>query len=370
MKHKNILPILIAFLMLSSIASAVEIRGTVVEDAVPHNWTAQEFAGFYYDLDKGQSFETLNILGISDRTIPIDNLVYETKPISVNFSYSDDKNLPVFNNKKTYDLVGWQAEKWVALNGRVNKLVKLMLNTEDDKVSLQSGGTLTLGNGYVIKINSVDANAAPRQAWISVLKDGSIIDDTVVQQGSLYNLQKNVGTEKDVLVLSAFVSSIFAGQETQMIQFQYIWFIDESTFTEVTSGSSFGVFKASVGTDSIMLKNPSSVTLSRDSDIDLMGNMKFKVADSDILRFYPYVNIVEINIKDTTPVQTITVVNNTSVPCTPTIVERIVEVEKIVYVTPTPTLPAPTVTSTPGFEGIFAIIGLVSVLLLIVRKRK
>lgn len=365
MKYKNILSILMTFLMLSSIASAVEIRGTVVEGYTSQLWTAQQFAGFYYDLDKGQSFENLTIEIInSDRTIPADKLIYTTEPIKVNFSYSDDKKLPVYNNVRTYDLVGWQAEKWVAIKS--NKLVKLAIETKGtEKVSLQSGGTLTLGNGYVMKINSVDANSAPRQAWVSVMKDGKIIDDAVLRQGELYNLQKDVGGEKDVLVLSAYVSSIFFGTEAQMLQLQYIWLIDESTLIEIKSGDTHGVFKVT-GTNPIVLKNSGSITLSRDSDINLMGNMKFKVADSDTLRFYPFVNVIEESIKESVvPVSTI----NTSRPCSPEIVERIVEktVEKIVYVNVTVT-PEPT-PETPGFEAIFAIAGLVVVAFLVLRRK-
>ena len=125
MKTKNILSILMVFLILSTTASAVEIRGTVSDGVTPLIWNAQNFAGFYYDIDNGLSWETLT-MAISGRTIAINGLEYKTVKIPVNFSYSTDKNKPIIGTQTTYDLVGWQAEKWVALNGKANKLVKLV----------------------------------------------------------------------------------------------------------------------------------------------------------------------------------------------------------------------------------------------------
>ncbi len=399
MKTKSILSVLMAFLMLSSIASAVEIRGTVINETnlVPgYVWSAQEFAGFYYDLDKGESFETLTIEDVETRTIPANHLIYKTDKIEVNFSYSDDKKKNVYESVHSYYLVGWQAEKWVAVNGKSNKLVKLITELKgSEKVSVSGGGVLTLGNGYSMKINAVDANSAPRQAWVQIIKNGNVVDDAVLQQGEVYNLQKDVGGESDVLVLSAYVSSIFYGAESQMLQLQYVWLIDESSLIEIKSGDSYGVFEVT-STTPLKLENDASLTLSKDSEIDIMGNMKFKVADSDTLRFYPYVKISD-NMSVSTSSgttssgtgqtiyidrwnnQTGTMVNGTfvsNVPCIPTIVEKIVEKEKIVYVTATPT-EAPAVVATtkkdnviPGFEAIFAIAGLIVVAFVVLRQRR
>ncbi len=45
-----------------------------------------------------------------------------------------------------------------------------------------------------------------------------------------------------------------------------------------------------VSTEPVMLQNTdSTVTLSRNTTVNLMGNMNFHVADSDVVRFYPAV---------------------------------------------------------------------------------
>lgn len=349
MKIINILSVLVTFIMLSSIGSATEIRGTVSDGtSMPIVWDAQNFAGFYYDIDAGLSSENLTIVKINGRSIPENGLVYQTTKIPIAFSYSKDKNLPVIKNQRTYDLVGWQAEKWVALNGQPNKLVKLIVEFEgSEKATLSGGGTLTLGNGYVIKINSVDSNAAPRQAWLSIMKNGIVVDDAIVQQDKLYNYIKDVGGEDETLVLSLYVSSIFSGMETDMIQLKYIWLIDESTLTVIDGGDKFGVFEV-FSTDPITLKNTASISLTANSIVTLMGNMKFRTADnSSVLRFYPMVNTEGTIITDLlsrlNKCSANVTVNSTVVP-TPIVVEKIVE--KIIYVNVT-TTPALTVVPTP-----------------------
>ncbi len=372
-----ILAVLITFSGISSV-NAYEVRGTVSDGVTPLTWNAKNFAGFYYDIDNDLSSETLSITGMSSRTLTANSLTYTTTPVSVSFEYSKDKNLPVYDSVKTYSVVGWQAEKWVALNGRPNKLVKLIKEFNgDEKASLQGGSTLNLGNGYVLKINAVDARSAPRQAWISIMKDGVSIDDGVLQQSSVYNLRKTVGGEEGALVLSLYVDTIFSGTERDMIQLKYIWLIDEKSLVTIDSGDKFSVFEVT-GINPITLKNTNSISLSQKSETTLMGNMKFKVADNANLRFYPFVDITDnvSSVTNTNTVVSIPTVTSTPINCTP--VEKIVEKEKIVYVnvtvTPEPTV-VPTVVVTvakglPGFEGIFAIVGLIAVAFLVIRQRK
>ena len=48
-----------------------------------------------------------------------------------------------------YSLVGWQAEKWIAVNNVANKIAKLAFEMgKDDKKTLTTGETWALGSGY------------------------------------------------------------------------------------------------------------------------------------------------------------------------------------------------------------------------------
>ncbi|MCZ7373006.1 MAG: PGF-CTERM sorting domain-containing protein, partial [Candidatus Methanoperedens sp.] len=113
-------------------------------------------------------------------------------------------------------------------------------------------------------------------------------------------------------------------------------------------------------------------SLTKDSTIDLMGNMKFRTADSEELRFYPLVEyeIVGEGVPITgapgaTGVATIAKVNVTT---------------NVTTAAPTVPPTAPTTTATaaptatpktePGFESVFAIAGLLAVAFLVLRQRK
>jgi S-layer protein (TIGR01567 family) len=362
--------LIFAIIIMPAMATT-EIRGTVVEGTGTFVWTPQTFAGFQYDIDNNVSGEsmTVNVVG---RTISQNGLVYSTEKTLINKT-----------NHPDYYVVGWMGDKYVAVGGKTNKIAKLVLDMKDDeKKTAVSGSTLNLGTGYVLKINSVDARASPRQVWFQLIKDNVVIDDAVSQDKATYRYTTTVLGDSDTLVFSIYVDSIFSGTEADMMQLKYGWLIDTSSAKEIKVGDNFGSMEVtSSGSDKVILTNKNSIGLSKNSEVTVMGNMKFKVANSDTLRFYPKIDVVgnDVTIGTTTPIIAPTVVstpkpvvNNTN--CTPT--EKIVEVpiEKIVYVnvTSVPTV-APVVPkspATPGFEGIFAIVGLLTVAFLVLRQRK
>jgi S-layer protein (TIGR01567 family) len=383
MKSKNIFSVLVAFLMLSSIASAVEIRGSIVEQtgggAFSMIWTPQNFAALQYDIDTGVSGENMTVAG-SGRTIPIDGLVYSTR-----------KTVITKLNHPTYSVVGWLGEKYVAVGGKSNKVAKLVLDMDDDaKIALISGQTTVLGGGYTLKINAVDARTNPRQAWLSLYKDNTVVDESVVQEKQTYNYNTTVLGDSGTPVFSIYVSSIFSGTEADLLQLKYGWLMDASSAKEIKAGDKYGSMEVTTsGTDEVVLRNKNTISLSRNSEVTIMGNMKFKVAnnnDENVLRFYPKVDVVGdvVSITNTTPVVSGTpvvrapvIVNTTNTTlenCTP--VEKIVEREKVIYVnvtvTPEPTaVPVVTVApKSPGFSGLFAIVGLIAIAFIVKRQRK
>ena len=65
---------------ISATGSAFEMRGPVAEvvDGESYSWSAQEFAGFYYDLDDDAGGEHLS-LSISDGAVEASGAVYATR---------------------------------------------------------------------------------------------------------------------------------------------------------------------------------------------------------------------------------------------------------------------------------------------------
>ncbi|KPQ40946.1 MAG: hypothetical protein MPEBLZ_04507, partial [Candidatus Methanoperedens nitroreducens] len=44
---------------------------------------------------------------------------------------------------------------------------------KEEKKTLTTGETWSLGSGYEININAIDARTTPRQAWFTLKKDGA-----------------------------------------------------------------------------------------------------------------------------------------------------------------------------------------------------
>ncbi|MFZ3169360.1 MAG: S-layer protein domain-containing protein, partial [Candidatus Methanoperedens sp.] len=129
---KKILAVVLAVFMLLVVAfpvsaavqaTKVEVRGSVwtqgdnLSDA---SWNSQKFAGFYYDLKKNLTTETLSFTQTPGRSNLEDSIQYTTGIVPVDFKVFEKENLYVTNISgvaaTNYSVVGWQAEKWVAIN--------------------------------------------------------------------------------------------------------------------------------------------------------------------------------------------------------------------------------------------------------------
>ncbi len=308
-----------------------EVRGTIWDDTsattTANSWNPINFAGFFYDLKDNLGTENLSILqtnlagsgnslGWSEyRTIDKSNLIYSTTAQSRALQVAEALGL-VGNNAALsslgleqampgkafdgglYDIAGWQGEKYVAVNGKIDKLSKLVIEqgpAASDKKTLLVGETWNIGDGWALTVKSIDAKATPRQVWFTLSKDGVVKDEKVSTAGSyaapIYTfVEKSLGGEADVPVFVTYVDSVFTGATSDMVQLRYTWAISESV-TQISSGTTYGVFRdAMVTGKNLTLRNyDTSVTLTRDSIIPLMDNVNFKVADSDALRFYPFV---------------------------------------------------------------------------------
>jgi S-layer protein (TIGR01567 family) len=280
-----------------------EVRGTVFP--VTNEWTPLNFGlniggggtsvGFYYDMDKGIGTEDMLAKSTTSDSIPAGNLIYSTSPQDINFSYTD------FGS---YEVIGFMADKYFAgyngnsvISGKKEissigsgQLQKVLLDDTDRRV-LSEGGSLTLKDGYVIKINSVDIGAGPGQVWISLLKDGVEVDNSVVAGGENYLYSTKVGSVNDLPVIAIHFESVFRGAEMNAAFTKGVFQISTST-TSVKSGDRYGLMEiSSISSNGIEMDNPGSIGFSRGSTFELMGNIQFKVADSSDLRFYPFVEV-------------------------------------------------------------------------------
>ena len=251
-------------------------------------WNSFSFSGFYYDLDNNISTEQLTIRDIKN-TIDRGDVIYTTSPIEVDFEHSD------FGK---YQVIGFMASKYFAgyteNNSISNKekksiigngqLQKVLLD-DDEKRTLTQGGTLTLEEGYVLQMKEVDVGAGKGQIWLALLKDGSEVDNGVIAGGDTYIYSKKVGSVDKLPIIAVHFDTVFRGRELNAAFVKGIFQISESV-TSIKSDNRYGKMEISgIGNDKITMDNRDSIGLSRGNTIDLMGDLKIIVANSDTLRF-------------------------------------------------------------------------------------
>ncbi len=300
------LPVLVPSYEVPPAQGTYEVGGTPAAEpglAAPINWTPQNFAGFFYDIDSNTGKEELKVLqpdlGAS-RTIAKSNLTYSTTALPkmlnvVKYAFGGDFmtaeawGLSGFD-RGSYYLMGWQGERYTALNGRVDKLAGLILEQTAEKKTLTVGESWDIGGNWTITLQSIDSKAYPRWAWFTLGRDGVKEDDAFIPAGGIFtHLEKTISNESDVPVFVTYLDSVFAGATTDMAQFRYTWVLNTSV-TEIISNKTYGIFTdAEVSWDrTLKLKNSfNTVSLSRGSSTDLMGPLRFRVADNDTLRFMP-----------------------------------------------------------------------------------
>lgn len=388
----------------------VEIHGVVFDEkSSTYNttllWDAQKFPGFWYALGGGKSSETLKIvnqlassLTVSSRVIQQENLLYNTSRTDQKYTVFSEKSKKVENgleyNSTTktftksatggyYARLGWFGDLYVAVNGKANKLAKLIKEQKkEEKQTLKLGTSWNLGEGYNLTVEALDTKTSPRQAWLSLIKDGKTFDNKVVNEGEVYTyVEKSLKGESDVPVFVTYVESIFTGAEgtATFVQLRYTWLISQNVL-EIKAGDKFGVLEVKEANENYVLLYNKDKTISLDQNTvqPLYGELKFKVADSSTaLRFYP---IFEQTIQETPKVEVKAAnatATATTAPATATATPAPAPPAQVAAPTAIQTASqAPVKTATEnavqkllGFWGFYAILGLTATAYFVLRKK-
>ncbi len=298
----GILLLLLAVLPASAAiqATSVEIRGTLYNDSAGErttSWNASNFAGFWYDFNDGMNNENLTIYldSVHDRDIGKDDLVYRSVPVSVNFEHND---------WGMYDLIGFMAEKYIAAYNNTNPEVSSnkdllskgylseVLIDEDDKHTITIGSTLPLKEGYALK--AIDISVGDTLVRFVLLKDGEEVtgSDEIVDKGENYVYEKKIGNVSDVPIIIVYVETVFHGRETDEAFIRGVFQISENPI-EIKTGDDYGIMEVTSRNGSIVMKNNDSFELGSYETINVTDEIKFKVADNGVLRFYPMVTRTE-----------------------------------------------------------------------------
>ncbi len=263
-----------------------ELRGTVAEGAF--NWTPLNFEGLYYNIDEGIGTEALEARAFSGRTIAAGNLVYSTTAQQVSFDHS------VWGK---FEVIGFLAHKYFAgyPDNAFTKSVSMVsqgqlskvLIDNDDKKSVSPGSSLVLEEGYVLDVVEVDLNG--NRVRVSLTQNGQEVDTGILSSNTDYVYKTDLGAADDVPQIVVHFDEIFRGREFDAIFVQGIFQISGDYIT-LEGSDRFGRMEVSGISDTgITLRNRNSISLTKDNVISIMDDISIKVADSDTLRYYPFV---------------------------------------------------------------------------------
>lgn len=271
-----------------------EIRGTIVDPSVTKEftWTPYNFEGFYYDIDEDTGTENLTAK-ISGSSIADGDLLYSTSPSPVKFQFEDWGK---------YDVIGFMADKYFAGYDNATQfadqfsdindgeLRKILVDSKDEK-TITTGSVLPLEEGYELRIKQVDING--NKVYLALAKDGKEIDSKVVAPSSgefktsnyLYKI--TMGSKKDVPMIAAHVQSVFKGTEADLATIDGLFQLSDSP-ANVEEGEMQGKMKVQTLTDTgITMKNDGAISLGRGRTVEIMGNLKFIIADNADRNFAP-----------------------------------------------------------------------------------
>ncbi|PWB51956.1 MAG: hypothetical protein C3F06_09220 [Candidatus Methanoperedenaceae archaeon] len=250
-------------------------------------WNRTNFPGLILN-------ESLNVKDVTPgRVIENGKLRYNTSKVEVNFKVYENEGKNISGNQ-TYFVMGLQGEKYVAINGKANKLANLVLEMNgEDKKTLKTGETWALGAGYELTINAIDAGTSPKQVWFTIRKDGVLIDDGIASEKSVYDKTNTIQGESNALMFTVYIDSIFSGSASDNVQFKYAWLMDQNSSREIQASEKLGIFEVtSANSGMIEYSNVENVTLLQDIRINLADYLYFRTSNNVSLEYYPFFSYI------------------------------------------------------------------------------
>jgi len=127
-----------------------------------------------------------------------------------------------------------------------------------------------------------------------LLKDGEEISnsDEIVDKGNNYVYEKKIGSVSEVPIIIVYVETVFHGRETDAAFIRGVFQISENPI-EIDTGDEYGIMEVTSTSHGIEMKNKEeTISLDAGDTIDVMGEIRFRVADnSTSLRYYPFITV-------------------------------------------------------------------------------
>jgi S-layer protein (TIGR01567 family) len=280
----------------------IDIRGQAATG--DFEWTARNFAGFYYDPkdDVGTEVLTATLRDGKLRGSQPFGLYYQTTAERQDFAFADwgsylalgflgEKHLAGYAQGPSSDssyIFDRSGDKGALAGGQ---LLKILLDDGHEE-TFTTDVPLQLEDGYELVIKKIDIDSD--KTFLELYKDGTAVDwkvltpskDGASMADKTYYYKKDIGNLKDVIIIAVHFKNAFRGADQDLATVDGLWQLSE-TPVYVAEGSQFGKMSVqSVTDDSITMANQGeAITLGRNKEVSIMPGMSIRTADADTLRY-------------------------------------------------------------------------------------
>jgi S-layer protein (TIGR01567 family) len=300
-----------------------ELRGAVAGtingqsnllDGNSFTWNPQNFAGFYYDISNDIGTETLTAT-LTDGN----NLSGEPYPYGLTYTAVAQMEDFEYEPWGSYQAIGFMGEKYFAgyieknsqydsgyesilfrvsadENSLADEQLEKILLDEDASRIVKKGESIKLKEGYELVLKGISDE---EKVYLNLLKDGKVVDESFIapskyeatQFDKTYYYRKNVGSQENLAIIAVHFRTTYKDEDYTMAIADGIWQVSE-TPTPVYVDTKYGkmtIRSVDASNGAIAMENKDeSITLTKNSDIDLMPGISIRTANNDTLRFYIY----------------------------------------------------------------------------------
>lgn len=276
------------------LGSAFEVRGPVAEvvDGATYSWDAQDFAGFYYDIDDDVGDERLS-LAISDGVLEDSGAVYTTRA---------QKEMIEFSGWGSRWTIGFLGEAYFAgyCGGylleesgdeaifRDERIARVLVD-DDEERTIQRNVPLRLEEGYKLAVEEVDPEG--EKVSLELFRDGVRMDSSVVEpskanatlEDETYLYKRPIGGE-DVVFIAVHFKNAFSGGGDVLVTVDGVWQLSEQTIP-IKEGDEWGEMTVDdLDPDNMtftMTNEDREISFTRGRSKLLMGDIGIKTSDQD-----------------------------------------------------------------------------------------
>ena len=291
----GLIALLLAFLLVVTARAAAPVSPPESRfvwepgEKLSFTWTPENFDGFYYDPENkaGNGSLTIKLNNIKDRSIPIGGIVYHKAAGQTNTKYREFGKYAVIEFTGEKYLAEYPAGKSnITGHGeiKVNQIwLRKILIDDNTSNFFMNGSRMMLSSGHDIEIRNV--NISDSSVLLSLMMDGEKVDTRTLSAGENYTYET-----KDGQIIALQVDSVIAGREENSVSIKRIFQTSESFTQYYKKVDIFGVMKVTGVSDTgITMRNTAvPVDLKPGRIIEVMDNIRIKVADSNDLRLYLY----------------------------------------------------------------------------------